>query len=208
MLGAISDISRYGRRREDRYALLRGDARVLLPSVGEQDVAVFSPPYPNSFDYTDVYNVELWLLGYFRNGESNRSLRGKTLRSHVQIKRSYAVSLDMPQSLKSTYSELVKHREALWSRYIPEMVVSYFDDMANVLKGVSKPLRKRGRIYCVVGDSQYAGVAIPVAKILKQLVCSTALKLVYSEQFRSMRVSPQQGGREELPETLLVFEKG
>ena len=53
------------------------------------DLVVFSPPYPNSFDYTDIYNVELWALGYLGSSADNRKLRGETLRSHVQIRRAY-----------------------------------------------------------------------------------------------------------------------
>ncbi len=34
------------------YVVLRGDSRELLGSIDEADLAVFSPPYPNSFDYT------------------------------------------------------------------------------------------------------------------------------------------------------------
>lgn len=57
------------------------------------DLAVFSPPYPNSFDYTDVYNIELWTLGYIRDAASNQRLRSATLSSHVQIGRKFCTLL-------------------------------------------------------------------------------------------------------------------
>lgn len=88
-LEAVEDICRYGGRPCEDYAVLRGDSRKLAADVGPIDFALFSPPYPNSFDYTDVYNVELWMLGYLRDTEGNRSLREGTLRSHVQVKRAY-----------------------------------------------------------------------------------------------------------------------
>ena len=76
-----------------------------------------------------------------------------------------------------------------------------------VLDEVGRALRKKGRVYCVVGDSKYATVNVPVAKILTQISRNTDLVYLGAEKFRSMRSSPQQGGREELPESLLVFEK-
>ena len=62
-LNAIEDIVRFGRRPCTQYTLLRGDARTVIAEAPPADFALFSPPYPNSFDYTDIYNVELWMLG-------------------------------------------------------------------------------------------------------------------------------------------------
>ena len=59
----------------------------------------------------------------------------------------------------------------------------------------------------VVGDSRYAGVSIPVAKILTQLLPSLGCSLVLKEPFRSMRTSAQQGGSYSLDETLLVLSR-
>ena len=57
----------------------------------------------------------------------------------------------------------------------------------------------------VVGDSRYAGVDVPVAHILGEEAPSLGFTPITMEPFRSMRVSPQQGGRPELAETLLTL---
>ena len=207
VISAIKDVSRHGYRPECGYKIYRGDSRRLLHQIDEQDICVFSPPYPNSFDYTDVYNVELWLLGYLTNTESNRSLRNQTLRSHVQTKRAYETNCCESKTLQSTYHELDSRREKLWSRDIPEMAVAYFVDMVGILSGAAKALRRGGRTYCIVGDSKYANIPVPVAQILTELSKKCGLNLLHSEKFRSMRASPQQGGKNELPETLLIFSK-
>ena len=87
---AIGEIGRFGRRAWPEFALVRGDSRTAIAGLGPFDLAVFSPPYPNSFDYTDVYNIELWMLGYLRASDENRALRQSTLASHVQIHRTFA----------------------------------------------------------------------------------------------------------------------
>jgi hypothetical protein len=84
---AIYDVHRFGARLCRDYAVLRGDSRQELASIDETELAVFSPPYPNSFDYTDVYNVELWSPGHLDSSEANLALRNSTLRSHAQIVR-------------------------------------------------------------------------------------------------------------------------
>ena len=67
-----------------KFHLHRGDTRQKVSSLqGGIDLALFSPPYPNSFDYTDMYNVELWMLGYLDSAKNNRTLRQSTLKSFV-----------------------------------------------------------------------------------------------------------------------------
>lgn len=205
---AIYDIVRFQKRKELNYDLIRGDCRKSIPRRKKYDVAIFSPPYPNSFDYTDVYNVELWAGGYLSNKCDNRTLRSNTLRSHVQIKRSYETSELNSKILKRVLSELDGVRDRLWNKSIPDMVHAYFDDMNTIVGRLSNSLVQSGRAYMVVGDSQYETVRIPVADILLELASQQGYQFVSSEPFRSMRASPQQGGREELLETLIVLQRG
>jgi DNA methylase len=71
---ALRDILQFRRRPKVDAAVMQGDSRELVPPR-RFDLAVFSPPYPNSFDYTDVYNLQLWVLGYLRDAGDNRQLR-------------------------------------------------------------------------------------------------------------------------------------
>lgn len=204
---AIYDIQRFRHRQHLGYDILRGDARKLTPAQGQFDVAVFSPPYPNSFDYTDVYNVELWVCGYLDSGAANRSLRMQTLRSHVQIKRDYDGPYVKSDTLISVMSSLEVVRDDLWNRSIPDMIQAYFCDMQTVMERLSTSVVEGGRAYVVVGDSRYRGVQIPVADILVELSEELGFRKIADEPFRSMRASPQQGGKQELLETLVTLER-
>ena len=207
VLQALSDISRFAARKNLGYRVMLGDARRLANRVGEHDLAVFSPPYPNSFDYTDVYNLELWALGYLANSETNTQLRLSTLRSHVQVVRNFDDGGIVSATLKATVDALNDVKDRLWSPHIPQMVGAYIEDLSIVLGKLSKNMRSHGRVYMVVGDSRYAGVDIPVAKILSEIAPSLDYDLVEAESCRSIRSSPQQGGQRELPETLIVLKR-
>ncbi|RWL96715.1 MAG: hypothetical protein EOR68_18510 [Mesorhizobium sp.] len=207
VLKAIYDIERFRDRASLDYRVLRGDSRALIKDVGQQDLAIFSPPYPNSFDYTDVYNVELWVCGYLRSPTDNRRLRTATLRSHVQVAREYHVEASPTKTLANTLRQLNDVRAQLWDSAIPDMVAAYFDDMRNVLKELFEQIVPHGRVYVVVGDSQYAGVGIPVATILEEIAHLIGYSTERSASFRSMRSSPQQGGKTSLKETLLVLRR-
>ena len=204
---AVYEIRRYQDRATRAYQVLRGDARLLIPTRRKFDLAVFSPPYPNSFDYTDVYNVELWVCGYLRDQDDNRKLRLSTLCSHVQIKHDFNASGVSTPTLSTVFARLDNVRSKLWHRHIPDMVSAYFADMALILDRLKRCMRSGGRVYIVVGDSQYRGIGVPVSQIVTELAVDREFKVIDDEPFRSMRASPQEGGRQELLETLLTLSR-
>ncbi len=201
-LNAIEDIVRFGKRPCSEYTLLRGDARVALTQAEPADFSLFSPPYPNSFDYTDIYNLELWMLGYLKTPEENRLLREATLRSHVQIKRSFEATASSP-TLDATMVALEARRPEMWDTNIPDMVRAYFDDLVAVLNQLHRIIVPGGSVMMVVGDSRYAGVAIDVGTILVELGQRLGFTLSNLSSMRSMRSSAQQGGTYDLDETLV-----
>jgi hypothetical protein len=204
---AIAEVHRFGCRKQPSFTLCRGDARTIQYEREALDLAVFSPPYPNSFDYTDVYNVELWALGYLGAATDNTRLRKSTLCSHVQIDRAFPQAPKGSLLLDDTLAALSLQTEQLWDRRIPAMVAGYFADLMDVLGAVQDGLCAGGSAWMVVGDSRYAGVKINTAEILAHLSVHQGWMLQSCEPCRSMRLSPQQGGHHDLSETLLVLQK-
>ena len=202
---AIGEIHRYANRIEPSYELVRGDCRTELDR-GTWDLAIFSPPYPNSFDYTDVYNVELWALGYLRSSDANRVLRQATLASHVQTSRLFALPPEGSAKLEAAIKNLVDVRSLLWDHRIPEMVGAYFADLMGVVERIHRRLSPGGSTWLVVGDSRYADVHIATGDIIAELVEASGWRVKGFEPFRSMRSSAQQGGRAELAETLITID--
>ena len=202
---AIEDIHRFASRSVTSYELRRGDSRGSLHDVEPCELAVFSPPYPNSFDYTDVYNVELWALGYLDGPHDNSALRSATLSSHVQVSRNFPEPPVGSSTLMKALESLDSKRDKLWDRRIPAMVSGYFSDLLSVLEQLSRVLLDGATAWIVVGDSRYAGVQIPVAQVLQELLDDRGWHVMATEPFRSMRTSAQQGGGRMLAEQLLVL---
>ena len=204
---AIQEIRRHENRASSGYTVVRGDSREAIAGLGAFDLAVFSPPYPNSFDYTDVYNIELWMLGYLSRASQNRSLRQSTLSSHVQIYRDFAPPPVGSQQLDNTIASLQSQADRLWNQHIPAMIGGYFTEMNNIVSALQLALTPGGRIWIVVGDSSYAGVHIGVASILAELAPTNGLGVQRLDRLREMRKSAQQGGQKRLAESLLVLSK-
>jgi hypothetical protein len=203
---AARDLGAFGGRARTSATLLRGDSRLLMKSIDTVDAAIFSPPYPNSFDYTDVYNLELWVLGYLDGAAANRALRRSTLRSHVQVAFENP-TLEASGLLATTVERLKCARGRLWDPRIPEMVLGYFEDMDAVMGTLHARMTRGGRVVMVVGDSQYAGIQVDVAAVLRERAEALGFSTVETREIRSMRSSAQHGGHYELAETCLVLER-
>lgn len=204
------DIYRHSGRSFGSHRVINGDSRLVLPTIVEPiDLALFSPPYPNSFDYTDIYNIELWILGYLRKAADNTDLRRKTLRSHVQVSWDAPIGAVRSEELDRTVQALQAKRTALWDRRLPEMVQAYFEDMQTLMRGMQGCLSQDGTIAIVVGDSSYAQVHIDSAKILIKIANDLGWGLVSRRSARVMRASMQHNlGAKALDEWLLLFRRG
>lgn len=201
---SFEDVLRFEKRPRSNIRVINDDSRSALAQINEPvDLIVFSPPYPNSFDYTDIYNVELWVLGYIGNSADNRKLRTETLRSHVQIRRDYEMPIAHSSKLTQTLDELNAHRETLWDADIPAMVGAYFRDLERVLEHCKRLLTPVGKVMMVVGDSRYASVRIDVATILEEIAIEMGFGKVTSREVRQMRSSAQQGGHLQLAESIV-----
>lgn len=204
---AADDIIRFPVRPAARHAVLVGDARRRIADVEPADLAIFSPPYPNSFDYTDVYNLELWMLGYLDGANGNADLRNETLRSHVQIKRAGRSTPSRSTKLVDTVEQLRAEADTLWNPHIPDMIDAYFEDIETILDELVPKLARGRRAVMVVGDCQYAGVHVDVAGIIAESLADSDYRLQSRGVVRSMRNSSQHGGTFELREHCIVLER-
>ncbi len=119
--------------RGENLRIINGDSRKRLKNLAGQrfNLLITSPPYLNSFDYSDVYRPELFLGGFVRTNEELRRIRLSAVRSHVQVNWKIAPPLNSTL-LKPVLEELREVK--LWNPRLPAMVNSYFVDMAQTLK--------------------------------------------------------------------------
>jgi len=171
-----------------------GDSRKIMlgDSLTEEkfDLIVTSPPYLNSFDYSDIYRAELFLGEFVHDNEDLRKIRLNTLRSHVQVDWEKTVSYE--SIMLKPYSEMLEKVETFWNHRIPLMIRAYFDDMYNVLANARKRLRKNAEVWIVVSTSAYAGVHIPVDLLIADSACQSGYNLKGIHCLRHLRTSSQQ----------------
>ncbi|MGV3625548.1 MAG: hypothetical protein ACO1OB_32355 [Archangium sp.] len=162
---------------------------------GPISLTVTSPPYLNSFDYSDVYRPELFLGGFVDTNESLMTVRLKTLRSHVQANWQLAQTRNFgPQFLKAI-SDLELRRESLWSSKIIPMVHAYFEDIEKILLAIHHNTVVSGSLWLVVSTSAYAGVEIPVDLIIADIAENIGWSVREVGLLRDLRAAGQHWGK-------------
>lgn len=146
---------------------LRGDARHLarVKLAGKRafpdgwaQLGLFSPPYLNFLDYTELYKLELWLLEHIRDSDEFRRVRHGTLRSHPSVRfkaRLYFAGESGPEI------DLL----ALTCRWVARngmrrenglVLGEYFEDMLQVWREQHRVLAPGGASVCVVANSTFS----------------------------------------------------
>lgn len=144
-----------------------GDARDLAAAVLDDgqpafprawaDLSLFSPPYLNLIDYTELYKLELWLLEHIASQEEFRQTRLGTLRSHPSVRfedRDYfrgesGVAIELVQGAANWVAEHGRRRG------VGHIVHQYFEDMLQVWREQLRILKPGATAVCVVANSTF-----------------------------------------------------
>lgn len=186
-----------------------GDCRQLLDHVDDSlvDLVITSPPYLNSRDYTDSHMLELWLLGHVTDYTMLKELRGKTMRSHVQVSWG---EIAVPQSniLKTALAEINIYEEKFWNKNIPSMIAGYFCDIQIILEKLFVKMKRNGRIYMNVANSSYFGVVIKTDRIIEEIAKNLGYTVEEIRLARKIKTSSQQFEEVKwLRESVIVMKK-
>ncbi|MFN8484672.1 MAG: hypothetical protein U0768_16680 [Anaerolineae bacterium] len=191
-------------------SIRQGDARRLAGVTDKSvDMIVYSPPYLNSFDYAEVYKLEMWLLDFVQTASEFRQVRGSSLRSHVSAPISPTGYLNYPPL--TALIEAIDQAN-LWNPRIPAMIEAYFDDMYLALAEQARVLKPGAYLVCVVANSAYGGVPIPTDALLARIGQRLGLVTDGIYVARRMNTSAQQlarwgGSRTYLRESAVVMQK-
>lgn len=154
--------------RPGKAVVIVGDGRVPreagIPD-GSVDLVVTSPPYPNNIDYSEVYKLELWLLGFVTSSQQFLQLRKETFRSHPTSDLA-TVSDDFLDEVKrgklrSALRPLLERTEIHREGWRQRLVLGYFSDLWISMREQFRSLRKGGRAFVVLGNSLHGASDAP-----------------------------------------------
>lgn len=159
-------------RGEIKTNIFDGDGRTLetLPeNTGKFDLILYSPPYLNNLDYSEVYKMELWLTEAIKSQDEFRNLRLSTMRSHPSIT---FPETDLVDNLPSTeWSKILRDSlidlipQGTHQKARVRIIRAYMDDMLLTLQKQFIYSKSGSYVICVVGNSVHGNKehSIPIA---------------------------------------------
>lgn len=191
----LDDLPQIAARATGSAHVVRGDARCLPLAAASVGGSVFSPPYPNRYDYAAIYQLELAVGGFIEDAAALRTVRKSLLRSHLE-----APAPDWPvfgdgAVVSVLHAIIDAAASAADSGRTIRMLAGYFDDMAAVLGELARVLRPGAPAACVVATQTYFGVAVPTDVLLASLAQRVGLEVEGVWVLRRKRVAVQQRAR-------------
>jgi hypothetical protein len=173
-----------------------GDARHLPLRDTIAGSAIFSPPYPNRYDYSAIYQLELATGGFVRTPEDLRRIRKALLRSHLEAPAPDVLVLDDPAVLAVLRSVTAAAEGGPGERgRTLRMLVGYFNDMCSVFNELVRVLRPGAPAACVVAAQTFFGYPVPTDVMLGSLAQRAGLAVEELWVLRHKRVAVQQRAR-------------
>ncbi len=181
-------------------------------------VIIFSPPYANTFDYFEIYKLELRLGGYVNAVGELKQFRNNAIRSFTSFSNKeyhtnkYVNLLAKEIEEANIVNEEIKGKRDSWIRKIPSMILGYFTDMETVISECAKSLDSGKKCYINVDQNSYLGRIVPSDLFLAHIAEQHGFKVNEIIKCRIARTSPQQLNAypylaECLRESIIVLEK-
>jgi DNA modification methylase len=193
-----------------------GDARSLR-TLGLRDrsfdLILYSPPYLNNIDYTEVYKLETWMLEFITSYDEFRAQREKTIRSHPSIRFEPTDWLDKSDNVaaaKALREALVDVWPVECKDWRTRLVSGYMDDMLKCLQEQYRVAKDEAYVVCVVGNSLHLHKPYKVPVATDLLIAALAQSVGFEvEQMQAARHLHRRDGqrRHFLRESLIFMQK-
>lgn len=177
------------------------------------DIVLTSPPYPNNIDYSEVYKLELWLLGFVGSSTEFLRLRKATFRSHPT-----AADVELNDDLRDALSKgmlrqvlgpIIQRTKSSPEKYRYRVIIGYVSDFWRTLTEYRNALKRNGTCAIVVGNSLHGGKHLPYLIPTDLIVSAIAertgyrtTKIAIARNFRR-----RLAGNHFLRESIILLEK-
>jgi hypothetical protein len=212
---ALEDLAGVDAASGDQLArVMLGDGRRAELAAGDRtfDWIVFSPPYPNNIDYTEVYKTEAWALGCYSDAADMKSQRLATVRSHPSVRFPDEYAFKARPDAAAVEAILAPLVEAVpQDRYAGgrrQVVTGYADDMLRVLASCRPLAKNDARLVFVVGSSVHGSASDGSFVIAADLIMCALAELAgwQVEEIRVARKLARRGQQSDfLRESVVVL---
>ena len=190
--------------------VILGDTRDLsdIAFARAPTAIITSPPYPNRYDYTRTYSLEL-CFHFVSDFPALKALRHSILRSHIEAKV-HADERPPHESVREVVDFLIERRKQINNPKIPDMLTGYFVDMERAIREWARILAPGAKVALVVTNVRFEGELLPVDLVLSEIAESVGFRVEEIIVARYKGNSSQQMGkygRVPVRESVVVWSK-
>jgi hypothetical protein len=153
------------------------------------DLAIFSPPYANRFDYFEAFKMELWMGDFVKSSNDLARLRHDSMRSNLAAQK---YSSDSVWTELSPFINCMDETASSVRMGIKDALQGYFYDTRVLFQNLQPILSKRAKIAIVVGNSAYAKSIVPTDILIAKIGIEEGYKVQSIKVARNLHVSSQQ----------------
>lgn len=162
------------------------------------DAVITSPPYVNGTNYFRNTKIELWFLRCLTEKKDLTRFRSEALTAGINdVTAAKIPSCNHPE-VEKIVSML---KENAYDSRIPRMIESYFSEISDAFSSIRQHLVNNATVVIDIGDSCYAGIHVPVDRLLSECLYDLGFKQRLSIPLRKRR---SKGGML-LKQILLTF---
>ena len=162
------------------------------------DVLITSPPYVNGTNYFRNTKIELWFLRCLEEKKDLTRFRAAALTAGIN---DVTVSKTPALSHSDVQKIIFKLEETAYDSRIPRMVAAYFSEITDIFRVILPHLNPGATVAIDIGDSCYAGIHVPVDRLLSACLQDLGLEEIDCVLLRKRK---SRGGML-LKQSLLVF---
>ena len=174
LLKMTEDLPRLGTT-DNLPTMVAEDAKrvAALPGL-DVDAIVTSPPYLNGTNYYRNTKIELWFLRALCSGSDLAQFRRRTVTAGINDVLARREAAPVSTLVEGVVDVL---RKRAYDRRIPVMVSRYFDDMQQVILGMSQVAKPGATLLMDIGDSCYANTHVDTPTILADMLQGSGWRL-------------------------------
>ncbi len=154
------------------------------------DLAIYSPPYANRFDYFEAFKMELWLGDFVVTKGDIANLRSESMRNNLTAKK-YIIP-EKPWAPLKPFIDTMDPESSSVRMGIKNALYGYFHDNRILLKNLKNILVPKGKVVIVIGNSAYAKSIIPSDVLIARIGEEEGFKINAINIARNLHVSSQQ----------------
>ncbi|MBI4333022.1 MAG: hypothetical protein HY673_17280 [Chloroflexi bacterium] len=153
------------------------------------DLAIFSPPYANRFDYFEAFKMEMWMGRFVTAPDQMAALRSKSMRNNLAAKKfgpgnKWQTLLPFLDAMDCDASSV--------RMGIKNALQGYFADTRTLLANLKPFLKHGAKVVIVMGNSAYARSIIPSDVLVARIGIEEGYNVDQVKIARKLHVSSQQ----------------